>query len=41
VWLNPPRGEYQMKLELVGIREGEPPLATTLPQKLVLGGAAL
>ena len=40
VWLNPPRGEYQMQLELLGIRAGEPPLAATPPQKLVLGGAA-
>lgn len=38
VWLNPPRGEYDMKLELVSHREGAPPLATTAPQKLVLGG---
>lgn len=38
VWLNPPRGEYEMKLELVGHRDGAPPLATSAPQKFVLGG---
>jgi hypothetical protein len=39
VWLNPPRGEYQLQLELVGNKE-EAVLASTPAQRLVVGGAS-
>jgi len=40
VWLNPPKGEYQLKLELVGNVEGEPVLAGTEARRLVVGASA-
>jgi hypothetical protein len=39
VWVNPPRGEYQMKLDLVS-NTNDQVLATTPAQKLVVGGAS-
>ena len=39
VWLNPPKGEYQLQLELVGNRE-EAVLASTPAQRLVVGGGS-
>ena len=41
VWLNPPKGEYQMKLDFVGNQDGAPVLATTPLQKMVVGPAPL
>jgi hypothetical protein len=37
-WINPPKGEYQMKLELVSNIDGTQVLASTQAQKLVIGG---
>jgi hypothetical protein len=41
VWLNPPKGDYQMKLELVGNQDGQPVLAATPPQRMAVGAAPL
>jgi hypothetical protein len=38
VWINPPKGEYQMKLDLVSNGNADQVLAATPPQKLVVGG---
>ena len=40
VWLNPPKGEYQLQLELVGNKE-EAVLASTPAQRLVVGGSPM
>jgi hypothetical protein len=40
-WLNPPRGEYQMKLELLSNTEPAKVLAVTPVQKLLVGSSAL
>ncbi|WP_354004414.1 DUF4399 domain-containing protein [Ramlibacter pallidus] len=40
VWLNPPRGEYQLKLDLVGNDGAGAVLATTAPQRLLVDAAA-
>jgi hypothetical protein len=37
VWINPPRGEYQMKLDLVSNTIANQVLAGTAPQKMVVG----
>jgi hypothetical protein len=39
-WLNPPLGEYAMKLDLVSNRQGGAVLASTPPQKLVVTNAS-
>jgi hypothetical protein len=39
VWLNPPKGEYQLQLELVANKD-EAVLATTPAQRLLVGGAS-
>ena len=39
-WLNPPRGEYQLKLELVANDGAGAVLASTAPQRLVVDAAA-
>jgi hypothetical protein len=41
VWLNPPRGEYQIKLDLVGNQDGDPVLAGTPPQRMAVAAAPL
>lgn len=41
VWLNPPKGEYQMKLDFVANQDGEPLLAATPAQRMVVGAAPL
>ena len=41
VWLNPPKGEYQLQLELVGNREGEPVTAAAPVQKMLVGGSPM
>ncbi|MCC2632929.1 MAG: hypothetical protein K0S48_815 [Ramlibacter sp.] len=41
VWLNPPKGEYQMKLDFVGHQDGEPVLAATPAQRMLVGAAPL
>lgn len=38
VWLNPPRGDYRLQLELVGNRDGEPVTATAPVQRMLVGG---
>jgi hypothetical protein len=40
-WLNPPKGEYQMKLELVSNTDAGKVLAVTAPQRLMVGSSAL
>lgn len=40
VWLNPPKGEYQLQLELVGHKE-DAVLAATPAQRLVVGGSPM
>lgn len=40
VWLNPPKGEYQLQLELVGNKE-EAVLAATPAQRMVVGGSPM
>ncbi len=39
VWLNPPRGDYTMKLELVNNKDTDKVMAATAPQKLVVTSA--
>jgi hypothetical protein len=41
VWLNPPKGEYQLHLELVGNREGEPVTAAAPVQKMLVAGSPM
>jgi hypothetical protein len=41
VWLNPPRGDYQLKLELVSNQDPERVLATTPAQRMLVGAAPL
>jgi hypothetical protein len=38
VWMNPPKGEYQLKLDLVANTGADAVLASSPPQKLVVGG---
>jgi hypothetical protein len=40
-WLNPPKGEYQVKLDFVGNKDGDPVLAGTPPQRMVVGAPPL
>lgn len=40
VWLNPPKGDYQLKLDMVSNQDGERVLATTPVQALAVSGAA-
>lgn len=37
VWLNPPKGEYQVKLDLVSNTQADAVLASTPPQRMVIG----
>jgi hypothetical protein len=41
VWLNPPKGDYQLLLELVSNKEPGKVLAATEPRRIVVNGAAL
>jgi hypothetical protein len=40
VWINPPRGEYQLKLDLVSNTNADQVLTSTPAQKLVVNGAS-
>lgn len=41
VWLNPPKGDYQMKLDFVGNQAGDPVLAGAPPQRMPVSAAPL
>ena len=40
-WINPPRGDYQMKLDLVSNKDGQTVLASSPAQKMVLSSSAV
>jgi hypothetical protein len=41
VWLNPPKGDYQIKLDFVGNQDGDPLLAGTPPQRMPVAAAPM
>jgi hypothetical protein len=40
VWLNPPKGDYVMKLDLVSNLDPQKVIASTAPQKLLVTSSA-
>jgi hypothetical protein len=41
VWLNPPKGDYQIKLDFVGNQEGAPLRAGAPPQRMQVSASPM